>query len=188
MLKNVWKHFKKICVHKWWVFYYCYKAGIPWRGFMHDWSKFSPTEFRESVRFYQGTSSPIDAAKKEQGYSMAWQHHKGRNPHHYEYWTDNYDKGTTNIVMPYKYAVEMFCDYIGAARAYMGKDFSWGKEYEWWQKKKEIAFMHPKTKAFMDQLLLDACRTNSFPDKFHLRITYIKNCTKRVQSVSVPLN
>ena len=181
-------HFKTVLTHKLWVFKYACKLGIPWQGFMHDISKFHPTEFFESVKYYQGADSPIVAAKKDKGYSLAWQHHKGRNPHHYEYWTDNYDKGTTNIIMPYKYAVEMFCDYIGAARAYMGKDFSWDKEYEWWQKKKEIAFMHPKTKAFMEQLLLDACRTNSFPDKFHLRITYIKNCTKRVQSVSVPLN
>ena len=68
-IPKVLKHFGKICQHKWWVFYYCCKAGIPWRGFMHDWSKFSPVDFWESVKYYQGTSSPIDAAKKDKGWS-----------------------------------------------------------------------------------------------------------------------
>ena len=130
--KNIFLHFGKICKHKWWVFYYCCKAGIPWRGFMHDWSKFSPVEFWESVKYYQGTSSPIDAAKKDKGWSKAWMHHKGRNRHHYEYWQDHFDQGGRPVKMPYKDALEMLCDYIGAGRAYMGKDFTFEKEYQWW--------------------------------------------------------
>jgi len=52
--------------------------------------------------------------------------------------------------MPYKDAVEMLCDYLGAGRAYMGKDFSYKKEYEWWIKKstKPLA-MHQNTKDFI---------------------------------------
>ena len=38
--------------------------------------------------------------------------------------------------MPYKYFVEQICDYVGAARAYMGKDFSYVKELEWWNARK----------------------------------------------------
>lgn len=135
LLSNCWLHFKKICIHKYWVAYYCFKCGLYWQGIWHDMSKFSPIEFLESVKYYQGTSSPINACKADKGYSLAWQHHKGRNPHHYEYWTDNYDKGTTCIQMPYKYAVELICDYLGAARAYLGKEFSYKKELEWWENK-----------------------------------------------------
>lgn len=68
---NAFKHFAKVCVHKHWVFYYCCKAGIPLQGLTHDLSKFSPTEFFESVKYYQGTSSPIDACKKENGWSAS---------------------------------------------------------------------------------------------------------------------
>ena len=100
-MKNAVKHFKKICTHKYWVTKYCFKMGLYYQGIMHDMSKFSLVEFGESLKYYQGTSSPIDACKKVNGYSLAWQHHKGRNPHHYEYWTDNYDKGTTAIKMPF---------------------------------------------------------------------------------------
>jgi hypothetical protein len=158
-LKNVFRHFNKICKHKWWVFYYCCKAGIPWRGFMHDWSKFSPTEFWESVRYYQGNRSPIDACKEDKGVSRAWLHHKGRNTHHYEYHQDNFDKGGQPLPMPYKDAVEMICDYLGAGRAYMGKDFTYQKEYEWWLNKssKPIA-MHEHTRAFIQMVFANLKR------------------------------
>ena len=153
--KNTIRHFNKICKHKWWVFYYCCKAGIPFRGFMHDWSKFSPTEFWESVKYYQGDRSPVDACKEDKGVSMAWMHHKGRNRHHYEYWMDNFDKGGQPVQMPYKDAVEMLCDYLGAGRAYMGKNFSYTAEYNWWLNKSEKSLaMHPNTRAFIHHVLI----------------------------------
>ena len=140
--KNVIAHFRKICTHKYWVARYCFKCGLYWQGLTHDLSKFSPVEFWESVKYYQGTSSPITAAKKDQGYSLAWQHHKGRNPHHYEYWTDRYDDGTVALQMPYKYATELICDWLGAARAYLGDEFSYTGEWNWWMNK--IQNDHPK--------------------------------------------
>ena len=150
-LKNIWLHFKKICTHKYWVAHYCFRVNLYWQGLMHDISKFSWTEFWESVKYYQGTSSPINACKEHVGYSLSWQHHKGRNPHHYEYWTDRYDDGTVAIEMPYKYAAEMICDYIGAARAYLGKKFNFIDEYKWWVNKRDDrhAKIHPNTAKFV---------------------------------------
>lgn len=151
MNQNAFKHFKTIIKHKYWVGKYCFMCGIPWQGITHDLSKFSPTEFIESVKYYQGTSSPIDAAKADKGYSEAWMHHKGRNRHHYEYWQDNFDKGGESLIMPFKYAVELLCDYLGAARAYMGKDFTYEKECDWWlNKRKKPLAMHPAIKCFLD--------------------------------------
>ena len=117
---------------------------------MHVMSKFSPTEFWESVKYYQGNISPIDACKKENGWSSAWMHHKGKNKHHYEYWQDDFDNGGTPIEMPIKYKKEMLCDYLGAGRAYYGKDFTYTKEYIWWQSRmnKPLA-MHPNDKVFI---------------------------------------
>ena len=162
-LSNFFLHLNKILVHKYWVFYFCCKAGIPWQGITHDLSKFSPVEFCESVKYYQGNRSPIDACKEENGYSMAWQHHKGRNPHHYEYWQDNFDNGGTPLKMPYKYALEMVCDYLGAGRAYMGKSFTLDKEWQWWLGKcsKPIA-MHPQTKKFVNSILWKIKEDNSY--------------------------
>ena len=54
MLQNLIKHFLLVCRHKWHVFKLCCQAGIPLQGLLHDLSKFSPTEFRESAKYYNG--------------------------------------------------------------------------------------------------------------------------------------
>lgn len=153
-IKYIIGHLKTVLKHKWWVFRYCYMFGITWRGIIHDLSKFSPTEFFESVKYYSGTRSPIDACKEDKGYSKAWLHHKGRNKHHYEYWQDNFDNGGTPLQMPFKESVEMLCDYLGAARAYMGNSFTYQKEIDWWNNKqsKPLA-MHPVNKTFITLML-----------------------------------
>lgn len=149
LIKNSWLHLKKVIIHKYYVAKYCFKVGLVWQGITHDLSKFSPTEFLESVKYYVGTSSPINACKKDKGYSMAWFHHRGRNYHHYEMWIDNFDQGGIALEMPQKYAYEMICDYIGAAKAYMGEKFTWKKELEWWNIKKQTAKMHDNIKTFI---------------------------------------
>ena len=79
-------HLKTVCIHRFWVMYYCFKCGLYWQGLIHDLSKFSITEFVESAKYYTGTDSPINKCKAENGVSYAWLHHKGINKHHYEYW------------------------------------------------------------------------------------------------------
>ena len=135
--KNILKHWRKIHLHRKWVRYYCFLAGIPWRGLVHDLSKYSPTEFFESARYYVGTSSPINAAKKDRGYSIAWLHHKGRNRHHWAYWSDEFSKGTIIYPMPKNDFVELVCDFLGAAHAYTESNFSYTNELEWWKKDRE---------------------------------------------------
>ena len=143
MLKKVVGHFCTITHHKWMVFKLCVRAGIPWRGFMHDWSKYSPTEFWESAKYYTGKRSPIFYCKQENGYSKAWLHHKGRNKHHYEYWYD-YTAPDETPVIPYKYTVEMICDTLAAGIIYRGKEWtnSWQKEY--WERTNHLAKLNPK--------------------------------------------
>ena len=149
--KNIFHHLHTIHTHRKWVRHYCFMFGLYKQGLFHDLSKYSPTEFWESVKYYQGTSSPIDACKKVNGYSMAWFHHRGRNKHHYEYWCDNFDKGNiTSNLMPYNYFVEMFCDFLAAGRAYMGKDFTFDKEHKWWLSKREHCAMNKKQIKMLD--------------------------------------
>lgn len=147
-------HFKTVCMHKKYVFINCVTAGMPIRGILHDLSKFSPAEFLESVKYYQGTRSPIDACKEVNGYSKAWLHHKGKNKHHYEYWQDNFDHGGIPLQMPFKDALELVCDYLGAGMAYQRDDFTYQGEYQWWKAKiaKPIA-MHPQTQKFVELML-----------------------------------
>jgi hypothetical protein len=156
MIKNAFKHLKTLLTHKFWVMYYCYKAGLYWQGITHDLSKFSIDEFSESVKYYTGTASPINEAKKDKGYSLAWLHHRGRNKHHHLYWVDELDaENPVLIKMPYKYTMEMICDFLAAGRTYM-KDFSYEAEYEWWlNRMNELPNMkmHPSTKRFVTEVL-----------------------------------
>ena len=53
--------------------------------------------------------------------------------------------------MPKECAIEMFCDYLGAGRAYQGKNFTYNGEYQWWLKKRENPIaMHPAILRFID--------------------------------------
>lgn len=157
-MKSFFGHLRNIIVHKYWVFHYCRIFGITWRGIVHDLSKFHPTEFFESVRYYQGTSSPIPVCKKANKISYGWQHHKGRNPHHYEYWVDNLDNGTpTYHNIPYEYLMEMLADWFAAGRTYKGKDFKVMDEVEWWREKREnpnLAMAQP-VKSFINLFMND---------------------------------
>lgn len=154
--KNIFRHLHLVNKHRFYVFKNCAKAGIIWQGLTHDLSKYSPTEFFESVQYFDGEISPIDVCKREKGYSNAWLHHKGRNKHHYEYYVDNCDNGGVAIQMPFKDVVELICDYLGAGQAYMKKDFSYEAEYKWWQNKKsKPLLMHNQTKIFIEKCLFE---------------------------------
>ncbi len=125
------KHFITITKHIHYVRKFCFKCGFYKRGLLHDLSKYSIVEFFSSARYFQGTSSPIDAEKKDKGYSLAWQHHKGHNPHHWEYWIDNL--GTyknTPIKIPYEYVIEMICDWLGAGIVYSKKKVYFNVPYK----------------------------------------------------------
>ena len=155
--QKVFGHWKTIRTHRKWVRYYCRLAGIRWRGWKHDLSKYSPTEFFESARYWTGTSSPINEAKKQQGYSRAWLHHRGRNPHHWAYWADNFSEGFKVYCMPMNDFVEMVCDFLAAGRAYSGDMFSYSNERAWWLHERDYGSraMNEKNKKMLDIIFSD---------------------------------
>ena len=146
------KHIKLVSTHKWIVFKLCCKIGLPWRGFMHDWSKFSPTEFWESVKYFDGHKSPITVCKAQNGYSKAWLHHKGRNKHHPEYWTD-YSLPEKYIIMPYQYAAEMVCDKLAAGIVYNGKNWTPQTQLNYYMKEREKTTIHPQLDKYLLEVL-----------------------------------
>ena len=150
MIKNLVLHFNLVNRHKYKVFKLCCKAGIPFRGIVHDLSKYSPVEFFESVKYYDGGKSPISNCKKENGYSKAWLHHKGRNKHHHEYWYD-YAAPNEAALMPYKYFAEMVCDTLAAGMTYQKE--KWTKDYQlkYYLEDRERKHINPK----IDNMLLE---------------------------------
>lgn len=123
---KAWQHFKTITKHRLLVMCGCFRVGLYWQGLTHDLSKYSATEFWRGARYYQGTRSPNAEEREEKGYSEAWMHHKGRNRHHYEYWTDISPVSHVYepVPMPRKYLVEMVMDRRAACMTYQGKGYA----------------------------------------------------------------
>lgn len=142
------KHLHTINRHRRLVRKYCFKLGLYWQGLTHDLSKYSPTEFLVGAKFYTGHFSPNKGERDEKGYSESWMHHKGRNRHHYEYWTD-YSAKTDNplepMEMPVKYFAESIADRIAASRVYHGANYTDGDSLEYFLTREKPSHMHINT-------------------------------------------
>ena len=151
-------HLKTVGRHRRLVRKYCFRLGLYRQGLTHDLSKYSPTEFLVGVRYFQGDRSPNDAERRDKGYSAAWLHHKGRNRHHLEYWTDYGrigDKiGIVSVEMPVRYVAEMFCDRLAASRVYRGEAFRQEDPWLFFQRTKKNAVLHEKTQALLEDMLI----------------------------------
>jgi hypothetical protein len=129
--------------------------GIPLQGITHDLSKFHPSEFVPSAKYWQGSKSPVAAERDVVGYSYAWRHHKGKNLHHWQWyvdcdgWDENGKVRLNAAPMPDKYIKEMVCDMRGAAKAYGGgncpKAYYLENQKEW--------VLHPETKEKFETML-----------------------------------
>lgn len=167
---NVAGHFKTITRHRREVRKLCFKIGLYWQGMTHDLSKYSIPEFIDGCRYYQGDRSPNDIQRRTEGYSSAWLHHKGRNRHHFEYWTDySGDRNHPGIVpveMPMKYVAEMFCDRVAACKIYHGDKYTQADPYEYYSRANATHLINEKTSQVLGEMLLvlkdkgedEACR------------------------------
>ncbi len=152
---KAWEHFKTITEHRHAVIRNCRKAGILFQGLFHDLSKYSPSEFIVGARHYQGNRSPNEGEREDYGFSYAWMHHKGRNKHHFEYWTD-YDPVTRKmspVKMPLKYVKEMFCDRVAAGMIYNGDKYTDADPLAYFERGKATRCIHPETSALLEKLL-----------------------------------
>ena len=153
---NLFGHFYTITKHRHKVIEHCAKAGIFWQGLGHDLSKYSPAEFFVSAKYYTGTKSPLHGERAAKGYSLGWMHHKGRNKHHFEYWTDiNVQTHLYEPVkIPLQYVKEMFCDRVAASKIYQCKTYTDAYPLEYFQREKIVRYMHPETYVLMESLLV----------------------------------
>ncbi len=150
-------HIKTIMTHKHYVRVACFKMGLYYQGIMHDMSKFSPTEFIPSVKYYCGTFSPNATARVLTGVSTSWLHHKGRNKHHFEYWTDYTPRNAPYIVgcrMPMKYVAEMIADRYAACMAYNSKEYNSGAPWNYYEPSREHLVIDEDTRAVLEKALI----------------------------------
>ena len=169
---KIWQHFKTITKHRLIVMGGCFRVGLYWQGLTHDLSKYSFVEFWNGAKNYQGNRSPNTAEREIKGYSEAWMHHKGRNRHHYEYWTDisretrNYE----SLHMPRKYLIEMVMDRRAACMTYQGKNYTDGAALAYFRNSLERTRMHHNTQKELD-FLLEMLQDKGEKETF----AYIKN-------------
>ena len=155
-IKNFFGHLYTITHHRHLVIRHAFRCGIGFQALGHDLSKYGPTEFFPGVKYYTGSKSPTLYERIEEGMSKAWMHHKGRNKHHYEYWTDYdlTDEAYKPVLMPMKYLKEMFCDRVAASKTYMKKEYTDAHPYNYFVSKRTVERMNEETAKVLESWLL----------------------------------
>ena len=155
-MNNFFGHLHTVNSHRRLVRKACFKMGLYWQGLTHDLSKYSPTEFIPSVKYYDGTHSPTQDERLDIGYSAAWLHHQGRNRHHFEYWQDyspEYRGIKYPVPMPIKYVAEMVADRYAACKTYHKDSYTQKDPLAYFLRSKDKIMMHEDTKAVLEEIL-----------------------------------
>ena len=145
-------YFWYVLKHKWFVGIECFKRGLIWQGIIHDWQKFTPTEFFAYALFYNGPwSRGLQPKWLCDAYYRAVEHHYDKGPHHWNHWAKEIEVGqgvkTWHITeMPVKYMEEMMADWSGTGKSLHGLDES----KTWYAKHYDDVKMHPNSRAYVD--------------------------------------
>lgn len=126
----------------------CWKEGLYWQGIVHDFSKFSSSEFPAYAWNFFANLAEQAATKDriQQDFFYAWLHHQHHNKHHWNYWVVNQNKKEA-LPMPEKYLLEMICDW----RA-MGRKFG-DTAQDFFEKNHQKMVLHPETLERVQQIL-----------------------------------
>ena len=177
-LTNAWHHLGTVSRHKWLVFEACARCGIPWRGLVHDTSKFSPDEFLVGINYYQ-TRSPnaaerhdrvfarMDSTRGAQQASLRILARRIRRRRWHAVW----------LPIPRAYMVRnAFCDRIAASKVYEKEHYTDASPLEYYKRELSsgAASDHPDSAAFFTR----SC-SNTLPNMARL-----KRCTTFVRTSS----
>lgn len=162
IMLRYWNYLKYVMSHKFWVFIYCCKLGIPIRGVVHDISKFYPCEFIPYAKyFFDESGRRIDWRQKSgyykptgtesEDFNRAWLHHAHANDHHWQYWVLGEDvTGIKLFEMPEKAILEMIADWCGAGRAQATPGVQNWYNDNWYKLQ-----LHSNTRKRVESLLLE---------------------------------
>lgn len=152
-------YFFVVLLHKWYVLIAGLKVGgIPlYRLLIHDWTKFTKSEFGPYARKHYGGyypksifEAPVGYTDKlrsevEQEYIVALNSHYKHNLHHWNHWV----KDGVAQEMPEVYVREMLADFFAAGRTYQK---SWNIT-AWLQNNIFKMNLHPNTRTLLYGLL-----------------------------------
>lgn len=151
-----WKHLSYLVMHRWYVFLECCRLGIPWRGLVHDLSKFSPVEWWGPVGYLYGAYnrrddtgyySPVNTG--DQVFNRSWFMHQKRNEHHWQYWAQPMDNGELWLEeMTSGARREMLADWRGAGMAQGRPDTA-----AWYFANRHRIWLAPLTRIWVERQL-----------------------------------
>jgi len=154
------KYLKYVMRHKRYVMLECFKRCLFIQGLIHDMSKFMPIEFVSYAQFFCSKGQPENRgftvqsgndSLKESRMERGWLHHIHLNKHHWNYWVSVEPGGKLQIFdMPYRYIVEMVCDWEGASKALRGKAAS---AKEWYESEGKKLILSSRTRRVVERLL-----------------------------------
>lgn len=146
------RYLKYVLTHKYWVWHYGRTLGVSrWQLLIHDWSKFTPLEWR-AYRDTFSTGVAWEARDPElvARFNYAWNRHVARNPHHWQHWlVFNNLEAPIVLKMPDRYFWEMLADWMGAQRALNGEvDLA-----AWYRQNGHAFAFHPDTQKDLEAFL-----------------------------------
>lgn len=167
-MKIYYKYLKYVLRHKWYVMIECFREGLIWRGLMHDFSKFFPTEFIPYANFFYGEKeSNIEKDRnktdyynqtdiRDMAFDFAWLLHQKRNRHHWQWWLLPEDGGGVKILeMQEPFFTEMICDWVGAGKAqghFSPNDDRYFETIKWYQENGNKMQLHQKTRERIESI------------------------------------
>lgn len=118
-------------------------------GYNHDSSKYSWEEYDAYDAYFYG---PEQTKEVKNNFNKAWLHHIHVNPHHWQHWVlinDDPKEGTIALDIPYKYVIEMICDWWS---------FSWmngnlHEIFDWYDSHKNHMILSKNTRELVEDIL-----------------------------------
>ncbi len=161
------KYLSYLLRHKWYVAKECFKLGLYWRGIVHDIDKFMPDEFIPYANHFFSNNRDIHYGRDRYGhydptntgddaFNLAIMLHLKRNRHHWQWWVIPKDySGTKILEMDEISKKEMYCDWIGAARA-QGRvtpyEDTASVVKKWWVDNEKTMQLHPNTREYFNKI------------------------------------
>ena len=113
----------------------------------HDLSKSEPSEYIAYDEYFYGGNKSYEVVKN---FNYAWLKHIHHNPHHWQYWcliNDVDEPQVEALDMPFKYIVEMLCDWQSAGNHYGNT------AYDWYEKQKEKMILSENTRKTVEKYI-----------------------------------
>ena len=178
-MKRYIAYLKYVLRHKWYVAHECFREGIYWRAFVHDMSKFLPSEFIPYAKHFYNSDGSLTVIRNETGYykltdtgdakfDFAWLLHQKRNRHHWQWWMLPEDDGGIKVLEIDKNDVkEMICDWVGAGKAqgYVSpRDDRYFETRAWYIKNKDKMVLGTDTRRYIENIIFH-CHKIDLEDK-----------------------